>query len=192
MLIKSLRLKSPSQARHAAEAWLPIALSTPDAEAAFAAPLGRRMATLGIGQVTGTKPRAGDAGAGISLDLMLASNHERILTTIARHLEDLDAPVGSSVGFAGSTGRVNFGRAEALGLFLGSVDDTARLDVLEACVDALDAAGRYHGSIRKGHDQVLVFTGDNFNAMVNALRFVIASHPACPEAFTRRLSDWPG
>ncbi|MEM8632204.1 MAG: hypothetical protein AAGF74_13285 [Pseudomonadota bacterium] len=192
MLIRALTAKkshATGKRLHMADGFLPLCISQADAQDAFAKPLERQLAALGIGHVNGcgTRHMPGDPGAGIDLFLALVSPHPRILRTVGGLLEELDAPSGSVLQFADSGASHSFGRAEPLALYLDrGLGKQRRLDVLEACVDAMAGVGQYHGSALIGSQAVLYFTGDNYNEMMNALRFVMSQDPNCEGAYVRR------
>lgn len=195
MLIKSIISKIPGKSvRHPATAQLPVKLGMSDAEQVFSRPLDTRLRAIGLGQVTGTSVHRDRQGCidGLEMTLLLGSLHPRALETVGQLLEDLDAPLGSSIGFSETRARHVFGRTEGLGLFLDDRDaeggHEAHLDVLEACTEALDGAGVYQGTADLGDTHVLYFYGDSYNSMKNALSFVMTTNPLCRGAYARRLS----
>ena len=196
MLLKSLISKIPAKTSpgHIAAVQLPVKLGMSDAEEVFSRPLDRRLRAIGLGHVAGTTlQRDGQGGIdGIEISLILATLHPRALDTVGSVLEDLDAPLGSSVGFSETRARHIFGRTEGLGLYLDGQDSRgnveAHLDVLEACTEALEGAGVYQGGSKQGDRHVLYFYGDSYNAMKNALSFVLSTNPLCRGAYARRLS----
>jgi hypothetical protein len=194
MLLRALKPKLFRGPTHLAEAALPVKLGRTDADEAFARPLDRRVRALGLGQVTGTGVRRGREGEveGIDIFFALVTLHPRALKAIAGLLEDLDAPLGSSIEFTETGLRHVFGRTEGLGLYLdrrdGIVDEDDALDLLEACTDALGADAIYQGSDDLGDRAVFYFYGDSFNTMKNALSFLMTSHPQFRNAYARRLT----
>ena len=196
MLFRALRPKLPGlrTPQHMAEAHLPVRLGEADGDRSFARPVDRGLRALGLGKVTGAGPRRAASGEIEGLDLYfgLVTLHPRALRTVGQLLEELDAPVGSSVSFSETGVRHIFGRTEGLGLYLdrrdGIADEDDRLDVLEACTDALAGQGLYQGSSDLGDRAVLYFYGDSFNAMKNALSLVMTTNPRCRHAYARRLT----
>jgi hypothetical protein len=194
MLLRALKPKIFRGPSHLAEAAIPVKIGRTDADMAFARPLDRRIRALGLGQVTGTGVRRGRDGEVEGLDIFFAlvTLHPRALKTIAGLLEELDAPVGSSIEFTETGLRHVFGRTEGLGLYLdrrdGITDEDAALDLLEACTDALGAQAIYQGSDDLGDKAVFYFYGDSFNSMKTALSFLMTSHPQFRNAFARRLT----
>lgn len=196
MLFKSLISKPVDKTApaHPASAHLPVKLGMSDIEEVFAAPLDRRLMAMGLGRVIGTSVRRDAEGFvnAVELRLMLSSLHGRTLETIGALLEDLDAPLGSSIGFDETRTRHVFGRTEGLGLYLDQRGtegaDEAYLDVLEACTEALDGAGVYQGTATHGGQPVLYFYGDSYNSMKSALSFVLTTNPLCRGAYARRLA----
>ncbi len=194
MLLRAFKPKIFRGPSHLAEASLPVKIGRTDADVAFARPLDRRVRSLGLGQVTGTGVRRGRDGEVEGLDIFFAlvTLHPRALKTIASLLEDLDAPVGSSIQFTETGLRHVFGRTEGLGLYLdrrdGITDEEAALDLLEACTDALGAEAIYQGSEDLGDKAVFYFYGDSFNTMKTALSLLMTSHPQFRNAFARRLT----
>lgn len=194
MLFKALKPKIFRGPSHLAEAALPVKIGRTDADMAFARPLDRQVRVLGLGQVTGTGVRRGKDKEveGIDIFFALVTLHPRALKTIGGLLEDLDAPVGSSIEFSETGLRHVFGKTEGLGLYLdrrdGIADEDDQLDLLEVCTDALGADAIYQGSDDLGDRAVFYFYGDNFNIMKNALAYLMTTHPQFKRAYARRLT----
>lgn len=196
MLLRAFRPKRalPSAPAHKAEAHLPVKLGRLDAQAVFGRPVDRRLRAMGLGEVMAVKTRQDADGRieGVELVFALVSLHPRALRTVGTLLEELDAPLGSSITFSQTGARHIFGRTEGLGLVLDPRDGvsrkTDRLAVLEACTDALEGQGLYQGSNDLGENPVLYFYGDSFNAMKNALASVMRTEPRCRHAYTQRLT----
>ena len=196
MLLRAFRPKRAfgSATAHLAEAYLPVKLGRLDAESVFGRPVDRRLRAMGLGKVAGVRTRQDAEGRieGVELSFALATLHPRALRTVGTLLEELDAPLGSSVSFAETGARHIFGRTEGLGLVLDPRDGVSRrkdrLAVLEACTDALEGQGLYQGSNDRGENPVLYFYGDSFNEMKSALAGVMRTEPRCRNAYTQRLT----
>lgn len=196
MLLRSFRPKRAARSApaHLAEAYLPVKLGRLDAQAVFGDPVDRRLRTMGLGEVMAVRTRQDAEGRieGVELSLALATLHPRALRTVGALLEELDAPLGSSIAFSQTGTRHIFGQAEGLGLVLdprdGVVREKDRLAVLEACTDALEGQGLYQGWTDRGENPVLYFYGDSFTAMKTALAGVMRTEPRCRNAYTQRLT----
>ncbi|MEL7343881.1 MAG: hypothetical protein AAFN59_03360 [Pseudomonadota bacterium] len=157
----------------------------------FAKPLSQRLLATGLGTVTGAHKRYAKSGEGhaVAIDLALVRPDLATLKAVAILLEDLDAPLGSSIFFT-ETGTTHlFGRTEGLGIFIdATTPEETRYDLLEACSDALGADAIYQGSATVGESHILYFYGDSFNTMQNALSYAMRHDPRCHGAFARRLT----
>ncbi|MEM0945879.1 MAG: hypothetical protein AAGK37_00625 [Pseudomonadota bacterium] len=178
--------------RHFARADLPLRIAPDFAETAFAEPLERTLAARAFGTVRDHEvffDASGEPEA-LRLDLALISDRPQVVSCVTDFLEGLDAPVGSALSDQGGTDLAQFGSAEGLGLYLPAQDATEeiRLDIAEACTDALGGAGLYQGSAHFMDKTALYFYGDSFNKMRAALTFVIGHDPKCDGAVVRRLT----
>lgn len=196
MLMRALKTRlTPHRVLHSAEVQLPVRLGRTSLDDSFARPLDRQLRATGLGEVTGASAapaQAGGAARGATLTLALVTLHPRALRTVGAMLEELDAPVGSSIRFTETGLRHVFGRSEGLALYLDmrdtNRDEEARLDVLEACTDALDGRGICQGSADLGDRQVFYFYGDDYRAMHAALSTVLRTDPRCRHAYATRLA----
>lgn len=196
MFFRAMRKKpTPDDATpvrlHAATAILPVKIGKEDPEEVFGKPLDDRLRATGLGTVTGTHARYAKSGEGqsIALELALARASLTTLKDVARLLEALDAPLGSSITIA-ETGTTHvFGTTEGMGIYIPSTsNDDDRYALLEACTDALGADAIYQGNATVGENQVFYFYGDSFNTMQNALRYTMLHDPRCQGAVARRLT----
>jgi hypothetical protein len=180
--------------RYFVTAHLPVRISSVDADLSFAQPLRKRLDEMNLGEVQRIKARRGDDGEPKTLEIMcaLVSENRRTLERVGFELEKLDAPSGSYICAEGSDQAVEFGQAEGLGLYLDKRQDLEtdadRLDVLEACTDALEGMGAYHGTCHMADKTALYFYGDSFNKMRNAITFVLTTDPRCKNAIARRVT----
>ncbi len=175
-----------------AQVRMPLRLAPELAESAFAQPLGRELEAAGLGRVTGHELSldAGGEPEVLTLSLSLVTDAPRALSLVAACLEELDAPVGSTIGNAECAELIRFGKSEGLGLYLPvhEAGDDERLAVIEACTDALEGAGLYQGSYSFGDRTALYFYGDSFNRMRAAITYVMSYDPRCRNAYARRLN----
>lgn len=175
-----------------AQAAMPVRLGFDLAERAFVIPLDRDLQRSGLGRVTGFEVDRDDAGepTGLTITLSLVTDAPRAFEHVAQVLERLDAPAGSWIGNAECPRMLAFGRSFGLGLYLSRTEagEDDRLDVLEACTDALEGAGLYQGSVSVGDRTALYFYGDSFNRMRAAVTFVMSTDPRCKDAYARRLN----
>lgn len=171
---------------------MPVRIGPELAERAFVRPLNRELAQTGLGRVSEFEVARDDEGepVGLKMTLSLATDAPRALEHVAGVLERLDAPTGSWIGNAECPEMVAFGRSFGLGLYLprGEADEEAKLDIVEACTDALEGAGLYQGSASVGDRTALYFYGDSFNRMRAAVTFVMSTDPRCRDAYARRLN----
>ena len=194
MLLRSLRdgAATPAPTGQIAQVVLPLRIEPDLAERAFVTPLGRVLREAELGSVVSHDVRLDDAGEPVSLILTLDLNTIAIgaLEHVSRVLEGLDAPVGSSIGTTEDPALLEFGKSYGLGLYLDQrdADEDGRLDILEACTDALEGAGLYQGSCHLGDRTALYFYGDSFNRMRAAITFVMTHDPRCRNAYARRLN----
>ena len=195
MFFKALKRKPASDSEpvrlHAALAVLPVKIGDQDAEDVFARPLAQQLLATGLGTVTGAHKRYAKSGEShaVALEMSLVRADLGTLKEVARLLEHLDAPLGSSIFFT-ETGTTHlFGRTEGLGIFAdATLGEDDRFALLEACTDALGADAVYQGSAIVDKNQVFYFYGDSFNTMQNALSYVMRHDPRCSGAFARRLT----
>ena len=194
MFLRSLRdtVAPTSEYGEPARVDLPVRIGPDMAETAFVHPLRRVLNASDLGFVDDYEIRFDAAGEPVALrlDLLLAIRDPQALAQVTDALEQLDAPAGSTIGDADSTGVVQFGKSEGLGLYLPACETTndARLAVVEACTDRLEGAGLYQGSATFGDRTALYFYGDSFNRMRAAITFLLGHDPHCRNAFVRRLT----
>lgn len=175
-----------------AKATLPVRLGHELVADAFITPLSKALEASGLGRVTAFSTRDDEAGEPeiLSIELSLVTDTPRALDHVASLLNDLDAPAGSTIGNAECPEMITFGRSFGLGLYLdrSCTDEQSRLDVVEACTDALEGQGLYQGSVSFGDRTALYFYGDSFNQMRAAVTYVMTTDPACKNAYARRLN----
>lgn len=195
MFFKALRKKPVDEAApvrlHAAVAVMPVKIGGEDPEAVFARPLGQRLLATGLGTVTGSHKRYSKAGEGqaVAIEMSLVSADLGTLKSVARLLEDLDAPLGSSISFTETGTSHLFGCTEGLGVFIDAeATEDAQFEALEACTDALGGEAVFQGSGTVGPSKIFYFYGDSFNTMQNALSYVLQHDPRCRGAVARRLT----
>ena len=191
MLLRKLITK-PRPETHVVMARLPTRIGPDIAEAAFLTPLDRELDKAGLGTVADyeiCRDSSGEPEA-LVLTLLLITDAPRALGRIETMLQDLDAPVGSSLRVEGANEVRKFGMSHGLGIYLPSADADKDLclDIVELCTDAMEGAGLYQGSAQVGNRTALYFYGDSFNRMRKAITFAITHDPRCRNAETRRLT----
>ncbi|MEL6169899.1 MAG: hypothetical protein AAFR35_14515 [Pseudomonadota bacterium] len=196
MLIKNILRKMDKTGVRGrfATAFLPLGFAADVPETTFLRPLDRALTATGLGRATGQMSQAltETRPAGLAISMKLVTDAPRALHEVAAILTRLDAPKGSTVGNAEKPDLVKFGAAEGLVLSIAEADitlgDDDRLDVLEACTDALEGAGLYVGRTWDGDRTALYFYGDSFNRMRNAITFVMTTDARCRNAVARRMT----
>ena len=157
-----------------AEVHLPVRLGHRDAESVFAVPLGRQMAALNMGIVTGCRATERDPGVftGVEITLGLTDPSRKGLEAVAAILNRLHAPCGSSIRLAEGGIPTVFGTTEGLELSVDSTfapDADSRRDVAKVCVEALKGQGVFRGWARQDHRTVFYFYGSDFIRMQERL-----------------------
>lgn len=174
MFLKALRRKPGAPLggglRHPATAFLPMRTGDLEVVESFARPLSAQLIATGLGEVTGHRLRPGRAEEprGMELFLSLATLHVRALETIGRFLDDLDAPVGSTLEFTETGRRHQFGRTEGVAIDLSK--NAAWLDFAEAAVEVLGGSASYQGSREVDGRRRLYFYGENATNIASAIK----------------------
>ncbi|MEM9343933.1 MAG: hypothetical protein AAGA87_12890 [Pseudomonadota bacterium] len=180
------------EAGHTVTVRMPTKTDRDAAEAIFAGPMTRNLSDAGLGSVERMEIQQDDRGEpeDVILTLRLVTRAERALTRVETMLQDMDAPVGSTLCVDGSKEDRSFGKSHGLGIYLltAGITEDDRLDIVELCTDAMEGTGLYQGSAQIGDRTALYFYGDSFNRMRAALTFVITHDPRCKYAITRRLT----
>lgn len=175
-----------------AVAEMPVRIGPELAETAFVKPLARALSEAELGRVAKFEITRDEKGEPVRLTISLSLTSDRpgALRLVATMLEQLDAPAGSEIGNAECPDMIRFGKSYGLGLYLAGeqAGEDDRLDILEACTDALEGAGIYQGSVTLGDRTALYFYGDSFNRMRQAMAFVLSTDPRCKDAYARRLN----
>lgn len=172
---------------------LPVRLGHRDAEASFAEPLARRLAAAGLGVVTGCAAfeNAPADVSGIDLHLGMTDASKPKLELVARILEDLQAPFGSSIRLAEGGQPIVFGVTEGLELSLSSEhapDSDSRRRLAKACATALENEGVFRGWVQRGGSTVFFFYGADFARMRERVAELIRSNPRFRSASARRMA----
>ncbi len=193
MFFKSLTRKKVSkslstQAKHGALAFIPVKIGETHAVEGFARPLRQQLVASALGDLVGYKFREGrdSEPSGLELHLNLASAHPRALQSVGNMLDDLDAPVGSTIEFTESGQRHIFGRTEGLAVELGA--ETDWLDYAEAAIETLAGDAIYQGSREIAGRRRLYFYGENASNIASRLRAAAQIDPRLPEATAHRLT----
>lgn len=177
---------------YVAQVEMPVRLAPELAEIAFVRPLDRDLTANGLGRVAGFDVELDEDGEPdtLTIALSLVTDAPRVHERVADLLEGLDAPAGSRIGSAECADMAEFGKSYGLALYLprNETDEEARLEILEACTDALEGAGIYQGSVSVKDRTALYFYGDSFNEMRAAVTFIMSTDPRCKNAYARRLN----
>ena len=195
MLFRALTMKKAQPLNvMPAHAYLPMRIGHCDVATSIAKPLAAKLAVVGLGGVTEATVRRDSHGDACGIDLFLALTIPTLetLKTVALILEDMNAPVGSSIRLVdGGTPHI-FGRTEGLGLYIGGLGETdagtIQTDVLEVCKSALADTGSFQGWSQMKDRTVLYFYGENFSAMRRALTRVLETRPQLRDTYARRLT----
>lgn len=172
---------------------MPVRLGHRDAEKAFAVPLARKLAAVGLGVVTGCSAleSAPSDIFGVDLHLGLTDASRAKLEFVARLLEDLSAPCGSSIRLADGGEPIVFGVSEGLELTLDAglaPDPATRSSVAKTFAKALENEGVFRGWVQRGGDMVFYFYGQDFARMRARLDKVLTTHPSLKSALARRMA----
>jgi len=176
-----------------AEVRLPVRLGHRDANTAFGEPFARQLAAAGLGTVTQVKAHEASPSeiCGITMYLALTDTSKTAFNSIARMLEHLHAPAGSSVRLTVGGDPLVFGQAECLEL---SIDDEkasnadARRDLARTCASAMKDFAVSRGWSKRAGRTVFYFYGESFQRMQNSVTRLIEENPTLATATARRLA----
>lgn len=195
MLFKNLTLKKDVVLQVAlVEVHLPVIMGHRDANEIFVQPLKDQMAAVGMGTVMDTNiDSSGDEQVlGVTLYLGLTDASRDGLQTIARMLEHLAAPCGSSIRLSeGISDPLLFGRAEGLELSVDrrlTTSEKARKDLSKVCHDALASLGVSRGWTQVQDRTLFYFYGNDLASMRDSLTRVLQNHPKFQGAMLRRMA----
>lgn len=173
---------------------LPVKLGHRDAHKLFAEPLKSQLAVAALGTVLDCRSRTWANGSVKGVDLYLGlrdPSHEGLLT-VARMLDALAAPCGSSIRLADGIGApVLFGRTEGLELSVSTEvapDAEARRELAGTCRTAIEKIGVSRGWNTADDRTVFYFYGENFAEMKSRLGRILADHPTYGNALLRRVA----
>ena len=176
------------------EAHLPVRLGHRDATRVFAAPLSHQLAAAGLGTLIEctVRERAPSEVVGVTLYLGLTDASRSALQTVARMLEFLHAPCGSSIRLSDATGDpVIFGLTEGLELSIETdvaPDANARRDVAMTCAEAMRDLAVSRGWARHADRTFFYFYGESFQDMQRHLARILEEHPRFRGAAVRRMA----
>ena len=195
MLFKNLTLKKNVVLQVSlVEAHLPVIMGHRDAEEIFVDPLKDQLAAAGMGTVMDTNiSTSGDEQVhGVTLYLGLTEGSRDGMQTVARMLEYLAAPCGSSIRLSeGITDPILFGRAEGLELSLDrrlTTSEKARSDFSQICRDAVANLGVFRGWAQEQDRTLFYFYGNDLASMRDSLTRVLQNHPKYQGAMLRRMA----
>jgi len=195
MFFKNLQLKKGvTLSVVLAEVHLPVRLGHRDADKLFGEPLRAQLAAAGLGRLNECRPRLSFKGDVIGVDLFLALTDagRSALETVARMLEALKAPLGSSLRLSEGIGDpLIFGATEGLELSISSEaapNAEARKALAAACNEVMDNTTVSRGWDRKQDRTVFYFYGENYARMQETLADILNGHPLFGSAITRRLA----
>lgn len=176
------------------EVHLPVIMGHRDAEDIFVNPLRDQMAAAGMGTVMDTNiaTAGGEQVRGVTLFLGLSDASRAGMQTVARMLEHLAAPCGSSIRLSeGLSDPLLFGRAEGLELSVDrrlTTSEKARRDFSHVCRDALANLGVSRGWAQDQDRTVFYFYGNDLASMRDSLTRVLENHPKFQGAMLRRMA----
>ena len=173
---------------------MPVRLGHRDAEKAFAVPLARQLAVAGLGVVTSCSAfeNAPADILGVDLNLGMTDASRDKMQIVARMLEHLKAPCGSSIRLSDGGEPIVFGVSEGLELSIGAEaapDADARRTVAQTLSTALNKEdGVFRGWVQRGSETIFYFYGEDFARMRARLDEVLAANPRFRSALTRRMA----
>jgi len=173
---------------------LPVKLGHRDAHKLFAEPLKAQLAVTSMGTVLDCRSRTWANGQtkGVDIFLGVRDPSQEGLLNIARMLEALSAPCGSSIRLADSIGApVLFGRTEGLELSVSTTtapDADARRNIAGTCKDAIEDIGVSRGWDTNDDRTIFYFYGENFEEMKARLGQMLLDHPSYGDALLRRVA----
>lgn len=195
MFFRDLKFKKgPALKVMLADIHLPVRLGHRDMEKTFIAPFAQQLAAAGLGTVTGFEPlRQTDSDiAGLNIYVGLTDGSKGALETVARMLEHLHAPYGSSIRLTDTPGDpLLFGVTEGLELSIGTEvapDATARKDLVQTCRTAIADHAVSRGWARRADRTSFYFYGTRFDEMKERLTNVLEDDPRFASAVLRRLA----
>lgn len=177
------------------EAHLPVRMGHRDAAQVFAEPLGAQLMATGRGTVIDC--RAEEHGVqnivGVDLYLGLTDASRSGLETVARMLDHLSAPCGSSIRMsdAFNADPIMFGTTEGLEVSIhnkAAPNADARRELALTCKTAVEDIGISRGWTQRNGQTLLYFYGDSFAEMQHRLASILKGHPRFGTAITRRMA----
>ena len=177
-----------------AEVHLPVRLGHRDAEKVFVAPLSQQLAAINLGTVTGFQARRQreDEISGLDIYLGLTNTALPALRSVARLLDHLRAPCGSSIRLSDAPGDpILFGITEGLELAIetdATPDADTRKELALACRDAVDGQAVSRGWVRRANKTLFYFYGENFSEMRDRMAAFLRQDPRFASAILRRMA----
>ncbi len=194
MFFRDLKLKGGTSFEVVlAEARLPVRLGHRDASFVFGDPLARQLAVAGLGAVTDVRAheKAPEDVCGVTLYLGLRDASQRGLKTVANMLEQLDAPLGSSLRLSHGGEPMVFGVTEGLEISVASAetpDAGSRRHFARACAEAMEGFAISRGWARRKDRTIFYFYGESFQRMHASLSRLLNADPDFTSAVARRLA----
>lgn len=172
---------------------MPVRLGHRDAEKAFAVPLARQLAAAGLGVVTGYNAHESAPADvfGVDLHLGMTDASREKLNIVARMLEHLSAPYGSSIRLAEGGEPIVFGVSEGLELSVeNDIAPTpeARRSVAQTFSTALKDEGVFRGWVQRGTQTIFYFYGEDVAKMRARLDKVLTANPNLRSTLARRMA----
>lgn len=176
-----------------AEIRLPVRLGHRDAQKAFGLPLSRQLAAAGLGDVTDVRVHgvAPDEIRGVTLFVGLRDPSRRGIEAVARMLETLHAPFGSSIRLSDGGQPHVFGVAEGLELSVENErapNSEARRLLAQTCSAAMKGFAINRGWARRDGRTIFYFYGESYHRMQECIQGLIERDPALTSATARRLA----
>ena len=171
---------------------VPVKLGRDHAHKFFAEPLKAQMTVASLGTVLDCRSRVRSDGQikGVDLYLGMRDSSRNGLLSVARMLETLAAPCGSSIRLAeGISDPIIFGRTEGLELSIDAAADRDMCNRLaESCETIIDNIGVSHGWSRAQDRNLFYFYGENFDEMKARLDQLLEGLPEFDNAVVKRVA----
>lgn len=195
MFFKELKMKKGvTLSVTLAEIHMPVRLGHRDAEKLFGEPFRAQLAAAGLGVLHNCRPRISrkDEVIGVDLFIGLTDARRKSLETVAKMLEALKAPYGSSIRLSDGLGDpLIFGTTEGMEVAIANSltpNAETRRELAMTCREAMENNVTSRGWALRNGETVFYFYGESFREMQKTLLQFLSGHPRYGSAVTRRLA----